>query len=70
MLDAILGIGDTTEKRNKVNNRLCPQGSLCNGDDRFIKRSLQDQCLGAHVHRDKVAEEPAPPIQGILRLRL
>lgn len=59
MLDAILGVGDTTEKQNEVNDRLCPQGSLCNGDDQFIKRSLQVKCGGAGVRRDKVAEGPA-----------
>lgn len=64
MLDAIPDVGDTTEKSNMVKHGLCPQGSLCNGDDRSIKRSLRDKCRKADVHRDKVTEESPAQLWG------
>lgn len=60
--DTILDVGDTTVKRNetKSNTGCVLKGSLSNGDDRFIKRSLKDKivgkCRGAEAHWGKAAE--------------
>lgn len=43
MLDAVLDVGDTTEKQKEVKHRMCP---FSNGVDGFVEKPLKDKIVG------------------------